>query len=228
MCIIPARGGSKRIPRKNIKPFRGVPLISRTIGTMRASDCFDRVVVSTDDDEIAKIARAAGAEVPFLRPAELSDDTTGTGAVIRHAIAELEAEGPSPDFVCLVYPGAVFVTVDDICASFEQLTGSDVDYVFAATEFAAPIQRALRVDEAGRAAPVWPEHLMTRSQDLEPRFHDTGQFYWGRRAAWVAAVPVMTGTSEIYEIPNWRVHDIDTPDDWRRGEILFDLIQHIE
>jgi pseudaminic acid cytidylyltransferase len=226
--IVPARGGSKRIPRKNIRPFHGRPLIVRSVETMLDSGVFERIIVSTDDDEIISAARSAGAEVPFVRPAALADDSTGTGAVIRHALSALEADLPvgAPPLgeICLMYPTAVFVTPNDLRASLAQLRRSDADYVFAATTFAAPIQRALVRDAHGRCSMLSPEHLLTRSQDLQTTYHDVGQFYWGRRDAWAAGIPVMTGKSEIYEIPNWRVRDIDTLDDWRMAELLFDAL----
>ncbi len=225
--ILPARGGSKRIPRKNVKPFRGRPLIGHAVETMLDSEVFDRVVVTTDDDEVATIAEAAGAEAPFRRPPELSDDATGTGAVIRHAIAEVERDGPL-DEICLVYPTAVFITADDLRSALARLRAEpELQYVFSATTFPAPIERALQVGPDGRASMLRPEHLLTRSQDLEERFHDVGQFYWGRRQAWVEAVPVMTGRSVLHEIPRWRVQDIDTPEDWRRAEVLHELIERL-
>jgi N-acylneuraminate cytidylyltransferase len=229
--IVPARGGSQRIPRKNIKPFHGVPLIVRSIRTMLDSGVFARIVVSTDDPEIADLAVSAGASVPFLRPAELADDMTGTGAVIRHAIAELDAlddartTPPDPaQAICLMYATAVFVTPADLRSSLHTLLRSDVDYVFAAAAYSAPIERALERDADGYGRMLWPEHLLTRSQDLPQRFHDVGQFYWGRRASWAAGTPVMTARSAIFEIPAWRVQDVDTPEDWRRAELLFDVL----
>lgn len=223
--LIPARGGSKRIPRKNIRTFHGRPLIEYAITTMLESKVFDRVVVSTDDDEIADVALAAGAEVPFRRPDELADDSTGTGAVIRHAISALESSSSDRiDELCLVYPGAVFVTTDDLSRSLAALRASDVQYVFSASTFAAPIERAMRIDGEGLAHMERPEHLLTRSQDLVEAYHDVGQFYWGRRNAWVDGVAVLAGRSKVHLIERWRVQDIDTPEDWQRAEILFDLL----
>ena len=184
-------------------------------------------MVSTDDPEIAEIARASGAEVPFVRPVELADDTTGTGAVIRHGINALEGtpEGTELAALCLVYPAAVFVRPNDLRDAFDQLQAENVEYVFSATTFPSPIQRAIAREENGQAKMFWPEHLLTRSQDLPEAWHDVGQFYWGRRDAWVGAVPVLTGQSLIHEIPRWRVQDIDTPEDWVRAELLFEMLQ---
>ncbi len=225
--LVPARGGSKRIPRKNIRPFHGRPMIARTIETMTAAAMFDRIVVSTDDDEIAAIAEGAGAEAPFRRPAELADDHAGTGAVVRHAIVELERDGAPVDALCLVYPTAVFTTSADLSGAGARLLTGSLDYVFSATRYAAPIERALRRRDDGTCEMVWPEHLLTRSQDLEDAYHDVGQFYWGTGDAWRAATPVMQGVSEIFEIPPWRVQDIDTPDDWQRAELLFELLERV-
>lgn len=226
--LIPARGGSKRIPRKNIRPFHGRPMIVHTIDTMTASQVFDRIVVSTDDDDVARVAEQAGAEAPFRRPAELADDHAGTGAVVRHAIDELEQRGGEVRALCLVYPTAVFTTADDLVEAGRRLAAGTLDYVFSATRYAAPIERALRRRDDGTCAMVSPEHLLTRSQDLQEAFHDVGQFYWGTGDAWRAAVPVMQGRSEIFEIPPWRVQDIDTPDDWHRAELLFELLERVE
>lgn len=222
--IVPARGGSKRIPRKNIRAFHGKPLIAHAIATLIDSQVFDRVVVTTDDDEIADVARTHGAEVPFVRPVELSNDTAGTGAVIRHAIGQLEHDGPLDD-VCLVYPAAVFIEPADLISALDSLRQDPtLDYVFSGTTFPAPIERALEIDASGLVSMVHPEHLLTRSQDLDDRFHDVGQFYWGRRDSWMASLPVMTSRSRLHEIERWRVQDIDTEEDWIRAELLFQLI----
>ena len=194
--IIPARGGSKRIPRKNLRPFLGVPIIVRTIACLLRADVFDRVVVSTDDDEIATVAEEAGAQVPFRRPDELADDHAGTDAVVRHAIQELESRtGRRLGFVCAVYPTAVLATPGDVRSALQLLRAGDADFVFSATTFPYPIQRALRQRPDGTSEMFHPEHLMTRSQDLDPAFHDAGQFYWGRRDAWSEGKSVFTADS---------------------------------
>lgn len=222
--LVPARGGSKRIPRKNIRPFHGTPLIAHTLSMMLDSGVFDRVIVSTDDDEIADIALAAGAEVPFKRPADLADDTTGTGDVVRHAISELQHESYDVAALCLVYPAALFVTADDLAGSLDLLGEGDCDFVFSASTFPSPIQRALRQRPGGLSEMIWPEHLMSRSQDLEATYHDVGQFYWGRREAWQAGKRVLGAHSRMWLIPPWRVQDIDTIEDWTRAELLYQLL----
>jgi len=225
VAIIPARAGSKRIPGKNIKPFLGTPLISRTIETVVQSEIFDRVVVSTDGVDIAETAMAVGADVPFVRPSELSDDFATTDAVIRHAIEQVESEGATLGFVCVVYPAAILATVDDFRRSYNLLRDGLYDFVFTATSFPYPIQRALRRHDDGSCEMFQPAELLTRSQDLEDAFHDAGQFYWGLRDAWVAGKAVFTSRSLMYELPRHRVQDIDTPEDWERAELLFRLLE---
>ena len=225
VAIIPARGGSKRIPRKNIRPFLGVPLIARTISILRDSGVFDRVVVSTDDDEIAEIAVRAGAEAPFRRPAELSSDTATTLPVIADAIQRLEASGWRGAYACCAYPAAVLSVPQDYQAARKLLAGGLVNYVFTAASFPSSIQRALRRTADGGAEMFWPEHRDARSQDLEPAYQDAGQFYFGTRDAWLDARPIFSAASRMLELPRHRVQDIDTEEDWRRAELLFQLLQ---
>ena len=180
LAIIPARGGSKRIPRKNIKLFCAKPMIAWSIEAALQSGCFDQVIVSTDDAEIAEVARSYGATVPFMRPAELSDDHTGTIPVIHHAIEWVNAQGQAVEQACCLYATAPFVSPDDIRRGFDTLIGSDSDYAFSVTSYAFPIQRAIRLNAEGQVEMFNPEHFNTRSQDLEEAFHDAGQFYWAK------------------------------------------------
>ncbi len=223
VAIIPARGGSKRIPRKNVRPFLGVPLLTRTVEILREAAIFERIIVSTDDDEIAEIARAAGAEVPFRRPDELSNDYAGTTPVIAHAITELERSGATLASVCCVYPAAVLVTAADYRRAKETFDTARVDFVFTATSFGYPIQRALRQTSEGGCEMMWPEYREWRSQDLEPAYHDAGQFYFGRRDAWLEDRPIFSADSRLLVLPRDQVQDIDTLEDWRRAELLFQL-----
>jgi pseudaminic acid cytidylyltransferase len=223
--VIPARGGSKRIPRKNIRPFLGVPLLARTVEMLIGTQLFDRLVVSTDDEEIARIAREAGAETPFVRPAELASDVAGTAPVIAHAISEVEARGYRAEYVCCIYPAAVLARGADLKRAAELLRSSDADFVFPAASFAHPIQRALRKTASDRCEMFWPEQGVKRSQDLEPAFHDAGQFYFGRRSAWLAQRPILGPGSIMIELPHYRVQDIDTPEDWKRAEMLVRLLE---
>lgn len=192
-----------------------------SIEAARASGCFDRIIVSTDDEEIASVARQSGAEVPFIRPPELADDLTGTIAVMRHAIAWCAANGTSPDPVCCIYATAPFLRPADLQAGLDLLLGEDCDYAFTATAYAAPIQRALHISPTGRVSMFNPEYFTARSQDLEPAYHDAAQFYWGRASAWIAGHPVFSPAAAALLLPKERVQDIDTPVDWTRAERMF-------
>jgi len=220
LAVIPARGGSKRIPRKNVRPFAGVPLIAHAIRTARASGLFDHVVVSTDDAEIADVARDAGAELPFLRPAALADDHTGTVPVVGHAIAACRALGWRVEQVCCVYPAVPLLPAAALAEALALLASGDSDYVFPVLAFRSPIQRALRRGDDGRTQPFFPESTQTRTQDLPPAFHDAGQFYWGRAQAWLDGLS-LHGNARTLVLPDDSVVDIDTPDDWARAEALF-------
>ncbi|MFG3694024.1 pseudaminic acid cytidylyltransferase [Stutzerimonas stutzeri] len=221
LAIIPARGGSKRIPRKNIKPFCGKPMIAWSIEAALQSCCFDRVIVSTDDDEIARVARQHGAEVPFVRPAELSDDHTGTIPVIRHAIDWCNQQGYSVRQACCLYATAPFVTAEDLGRGLATLQSNSCDYAFSVTSYPFPIQRAIRINGDGRVEMFSPEHFNTRSQDLEEAFHDAGQFYWGSAEAWLQGKPIFCPDALPVALPRHRVQDIDTEEDWVRAEWLF-------
>ncbi|MGM0826327.1 MAG: pseudaminic acid cytidylyltransferase [Pseudomonadota bacterium] len=222
VAIIPARGGSKRIPRKNIKTFCGKPMIAWSIEAAIASDCFNRVIVSTDDKEIAKVALEWGAEVPFLRPAELSDDHTGTIPVIAHTLQWLKNEGQMPEVACCIYATAPFIQANDLQRGWSALQQQkDASYAFSVTSYAFPIQRALRLTENGRVEMFEPEHFTSRSQDLEEAWHDAGQFYWGRAESWLSGQCLFTERAVPVKLPRHRVQDIDTPEDWQRAEWLF-------
>ncbi|OZB74784.1 MAG: pseudaminic acid cytidylyltransferase [Halothiobacillus sp. 14-55-98] len=222
LAVIPARGGSKRIPRKNIRSFGGKPMISWSIEAALQSGCFDQVVVSTDDAEIADVARTHGAAVPFMRPAELSGDHTGTIPVIRHAIEWFQSLGTVPEEVCCLYATAPFVRAEDIRKGLEVLGKTeDCAYAFSVTSYAFPIQRALRLTAADRVQMFHPEHFNTRSQDLDEAYHDAGQFYWGQCSAWLAGKPIFSPAAAPVILPRHRVQDIDTPEDWERAEWMF-------
>ncbi|WP_456255056.1 pseudaminic acid cytidylyltransferase [Pseudomonas iridis] len=218
VVIIPARGGSKRIPRKNLAPFDGVPMIVRSIRTALDSGLFDQVVVSTDDAEIADVARAHGAEVPFLRPAQLADDFTGTAAVIVHALQQL----PAFDYACCVYATAPLLQVRYLREGFELLEQHpDKSFAFSVCNFGFPVQRALTLDGQGALTALYPEFRDTRSQDLPEAFQDAGQFYWGRSDAWLRGEVVYSPASLPVIFPRHLVQDIDTPEDWKRAEYLY-------
>ena len=220
LCVIPARGGSKRIPRKNVREFCGKPMIQYPIDAALESALFDHVVVSTDCEEIAKIAGQLGAEVPFSRPAELSDDHAPTVPVIAHAIEACESLGWKSGNVCCIYPCTPFLKTEDLRHALDVLTSSGANYCFPVTPFPHPIQRAVKRDDLDRLSPFFPEYERVRSQDLEAAYHDAGQFYWGTSSAWAQNRSIFNTGAGIV-LPNWRVVDIDTPEDWTRAEILF-------
>jgi pseudaminic acid cytidylyltransferase len=221
IAIIPARGGSKRIPRKNIRLFAGKPMIDYAISAARDSRLFNHVIVSTDDPEIADISRSLGAEVPFVRPPELSDDHTPTVPVIAHAIRQCQASGWDPHQVCCIYPGVPFIRASDLAEALQLLLQRDgAGYAFPVTPFPAAIQRALRRSSDGSVEPFDSRYLNTRTQDLEAAYHDAGQFYWGRVSAWLSGLSIHAHGAAIV-LPEWRVVDIDTEDDWLRAELLF-------
>jgi len=224
LCLIPARGGSKRIPRKNIRSFRGKPMVAWSIAAAKAADCFDRIVVSTDDQDIAEVAKAHGAEVPFLRPAHLADDKASTQAVIAHALAWCDQQALICEAVCCLYATAPFVQPHDLQLAATRLAESrDGTVVFAATSFPFPIQRAIQLDEEGYASMFQPESFPTRSQDLVEAFHDAGQFYWATPATWSRVTNLFEGARPQL-LPRWRVQDIDTEEDWKRAELMHQLL----
>lgn len=224
IAVIPARGGSKRVPRKNVKDFCGRPMIAWSIDAALESGCFDRVIVSTDDDEIGEVARGYGAEVPFRRPADLSDDFTPTVPVVAHAIRWQQETAPV-ERACCIYATAPFVRPTDLRAGLALLEEQAAEYAFAATTFEFPIQRAIRVDDRGRVSMFQPEHAATRSQDLEEAYHDAGQFYWGRSDAWLAGKPIFDPHSVALVLERQRVQDIDTSEDWDRAELIFSALR---
>lgn len=225
VAIIPARGGSKRIPHKNIREFRGKPVIAWSIDAARAAALFDRIVVSTDDPMIADVAKAYGAEVPFMRSSELSDDYTGTTAVTADALRRLEADGVRPAAACCIYATAPFIQPSDIRAAHSMLETGGWKYVFSATTFDFSVFRALRADPSGGVTMLFPEHSDTRSQDLPEMLHDAGQFYWGRTDAWLEGASIYGTHSQVFQIPRWRTQDIDTTEDWLRAELLHRIME---
>lgn len=226
VAIIPARGGSKRIPRKNIKLFCGKPMIAWSIEAARASGLFDHIFVSTDDIEIAEVAKKLGAEVPFMRPAELSDDYVGTGAVVKHAVEWVLENIGEIDFVCTIYATAPFIKPDDLKKGFALLVKSSKQICFTVTSFPFPIQRAIKITKDGGIAMFQPEHYMTRSQDLEPAYHDAGQFYWATINAVLSDMLAFSDAAVPLILPRHQVQDIDTPEDWLRAELMFGAWSH--
>lgn len=192
------------------------------------SGCFDEVVVSTDDSDIADVARAFGASIPFMRPADLSDDHTGTIPVVRHAAQWFLDNGAATEKICCLYATAPFVRPGDLRHGLSVLETTAGDYAFSVTSYAFPIQRALRLTPGGRVEMFNPEHFATRSQDLEDAFHDAGQFYWGTSTAWIEGRTIFTPASAPVMLPRHRVQDIDTMEDWERAEWLFKAMREEE
>ncbi len=228
IAIIPARGGSKRIPRKNIREFAGKPMIAHSIHCALQSGLFERVIVSTDDEEISRIARDFGAEVPFLRPKELADDHTGATEVIAHAIEYLCNQETKLSAVCCIYATTPFIRQADLKQGLAILEAGNWQYVFSATTFAFPIFRSFQKNAEGGLKMLFPEYFNTRSQDLPEVLHDAGQFYWGRPQAWIDHARIFDSNSTTVIIPRWRVQDIDTEEDWIRAESMAGYLVTIE
>jgi pseudaminic acid cytidylyltransferase len=227
ICIIPARGGSKRIPRKNIKLFMGKPIIAYSIEAALESDCFDHVIVSTDNQEIADIANNFGATTPFLRPAQLANDYTGTLAVINHTIEWLRKNLEQPEYICTLYATAPFVQAKTLCDSFDKLKQDpSKSFCFGVTEFTFPIQRAISISKQGKIEMFQPEYFESRSQDLEKAYHDAGQFYWGKTECFQSEVRMFSEHSIPFILPSYQVQDIDTPSDWIKAEALYQAMQN--
>lgn len=221
VALIPARGGSKRIPRKNLKAFHGKPVIAYSVETALNSGLFDEIIVSTDDQEIADVASALGASVPFMRPAELANDSATTLEVIQHAISWYEEAGKPLSLLCCIYATAPLIDVSMLERGREALTNERFDYAFSATSFDFPVQRGFRVLEGGGVEMLQPQYIETRSQDLEPVYHDAGQFYWGRPQAFRRGLQLFGERSKPIMIPRYRVQDIDTMEDWKVAENIF-------
>jgi pseudaminic acid cytidylyltransferase len=221
VAVIPARSGSKRVPRKSIRLFAGRPMIAYPIGYALESGLFDKVIVSTDDDEIARIAREHGADVPFVRPAELADDHTGTLPVVAHAARWATATLADVDLICCIYPTSPFLVVDDLRRAHDTMRAGTWDYCFSVCEYGSPIFRSFRARPDGGLEMFFPDQFPVRSQDLPRALHDAGQFYVGTVPAWLEERPIFGPRSTFIELPRWRVHDIDTPDDWQRAELVW-------
>lgn len=221
LCVIPARGGSKRIPYKNIRKFHGKPIIVWSIEAAFASGCFDRVIVSTDDNKIAEVALEYGAEVPFIRPAELADDHVGTVPVIQHAVQWFHQHQELTEYVCCLHATAPFVLPENLIEGLKVLQACDVDYVFSAAEFESSIQRSFRILPSGLIELIYPDYLNSRTQDLESAYYNAGQFYWGNGSSWADGKRVFLSRSKPLLLQRGRVQDIDTIDDWEYAEVLF-------
>lgn len=224
ICVIPARGGSKRIPGKNIKKFCGRPIIAYSIDAAIKSGLFKRIIVSTDSNEISKIANKYGAETPFIRPEKLSDDFTHTHDVIGHAINYFEKNGNNINYVCCIYPTAPFIQINDLIRGLKLIESGKWDLILAATNYSYPIFRSFEYLSNGGLKMIFPEHFNSRSQDLPKIYHDTGQFYWAKPTTWKNEMKGFSIKNSIVKIPNFRAHDIDTIEDWQKAEIMFKIL----
>ncbi|OCH25512.1 pseudaminic acid cytidylyltransferase [Aliivibrio sp. 1S128] len=225
IAIIPARGGSKRIPKKNIKLFHGKPMIAYSIEAAIQSGCFDKVIVSTDDQDIADIAIEYGADVPFFRPSNISDDYATTMDVMQHAINWCMEQQWNVETVCCLYATAPFITSDYLIQGYEKLIKNEADFVFSAATFSFPIQRAIKLTEKGEVSMFSPEYEQTRSQDLEEAYHDAGQFYWGKADSFLDRKAMFAKHSTVILLPRSRVQDIDTEEDWSFAELLYSALE---
>lgn len=223
LAIIPARGGSKRIPRKNIKPFLGKPIIAYSIEAAIKSNLFDEVMVSTDDVEIAKMAKQYGAKVPFLRSNDNANDFAVLADVVEEVVADYKKQGQNFNTICCILPTAPFVTTNKIKEAYSKLIQDDFDSVFPVLEFSFPIQRSLKINN-NKIEMVWQKHLNTRSQDLEPRYHDSGQFYWVNLSTFLKEKKLLTANSGAIVISELEAQDIDTNTDWVLAEIKYKLL----
>lgn len=220
LAIIPARGGSKRIPKKNIKIFNGYPIIYWSIKAAIESRLFNDIIVSTDDDEIASVAREFGALVPFKRPLELSDDYTGITPVVAHAINWALDSKMLLDFVCSISATAPMIDSNDLIKSFNKIKNSHYNYVFSICPYTSSIFRALQINDREEVKMFYPDNFNKRSQDLPPAFFDAAQFYWGKIESWINNKMIFDENSKGYMLPEWKVKDIDNLDDWHFAEIM--------
>lgn len=224
LAVVPARGGSKRIPRKNIREFCGKPIIAWSIAAAKNAGIFDKVIVSTDDEEIASIARYYGAETPFIRPKDLADDFTGTNEVVKQAIQWFREQGELVEMACCIYATAPFVQPIYLTEGYNKLITSSKSFAFSVTTFPFPIQRALRINQEESVEAICPENINVRSQDLEEAYHDAGQFYWGTADAFIDGVVIYSSESIPIILPRYLVQDIDTLEDWKRAELMFQAL----
>lgn len=221
VCMITARGGSKRIPRKNIKPFCGRPIIEYSIEVALKANCFDEVMVSTDDAEIRDVALAAGAKVPFMRSPENSDDYSTTADVMKEVILTYREQGQDFDALCCIYPTAPFVTADRLKEGMRLLAEHDADSVLPVVQYSYPIQRSLKITDKGQTVMNWPENYLARSQDLEPIYHDCGQFYCMKTSSLLEQMKMFANKTYPIIVSELEVQDIDNEDDWALAEIKY-------
>ena len=225
IAIIPARGGSKRIPHKNIKPFVGKPIIAYSINAAQKTNLFKRIIISTDSEKIAEVSRAYGAEIPFWRPPELSDDYTGLSEVIIHALQWLLDHGEVVEYICCIYPTAPLLKSEYLCRGYELIKDNNAKSAIAVTSFSSPIFRAYKINDAGRIEMVWPENFNTRSQDWPDAIHDAGQFFWANARKYLKEKTFLTSDTIPVTLPRYMVQDVDTLEDWKLAEFQYKLLE---
>lgn len=223
IAIITARGGSKRIPRKNIKDFLGSPIIKYSIEAALNSNCFDEVMVSTDDEEIALIAKELGASVPFMRTNDNSNDFATTADVIFEVLNTYKNRGEEFEYCCCIYPTAPFVTAEKLTQAFSKLIETKADSLVPIVSFSFPILRSFKIED-GLVKMNWPEHMSTRSQDLPPAYHDCGQFYFVKTDSFLNTKKLYSDFMVPFEMPESEVQDIDTEEDWKLAEIKYTFL----
>ncbi len=224
ICVIPARGGSKRIPRKNIKSFCGKPIIAYPIEAALASGLFDQVIVSTDDNEIAEVALAYGATVPFKRPAHLSDDHTATVPVLLHALEWVEQHGSKVSEMSCLYPSTPFLNAELLNAAYAHWKNTLAEFCFAVSEYPSAPQRGLNMNAEGRMSSMYPEFRLSRTQDLDKAYFDVGQFYFCDAQAFKKELNLHSPKACGYVLPKFLAHDIDTLDDWHLAEMFYQVL----
>lgn len=217
IAIIPARGGSKRIKGKNFKKFNGVPIIANTIKILKKSKIFEKIIVSTDDARIKKIAIKSGATVPFVRPKSISDDFTGSGEVIKHCIKFLEKKY-NFKYVCCIYPCNPFLKMKDLKEGYKKIITGKNNFIFSATVYQFPFFRSFVFSKKEGCKMIFSRFYKKKSQDINKIFSDAGQFYWGAKEIWLSKKNIYSRNSNFIKIPKWRYHDIDTHEDWIRAE----------
>ena len=223
IAIIPARGGSKRILRKNVRPIAGIPAIAHPIELALSSGLFEKVIVSTDDSEIAEISLKYGADIPFMRSAALSNDFTITVDVLADAVKRLQDQGECFDFVCCIYPVTPLLRVERLKEAYGIIQAGAWDYVFPAIEFISPVERGFKKDSSGLVEFINPKFATTRTQDIRKTYHDSGQFYFGKSRAWLEKKPILNGKSTFIELAKYETVDIDDIEDWQLVEKLIKL-----
>lgn len=224
IALIPARGGSKRIPGKNIKFFHGKPIIAYSIEAARLSGVFDRIIVSTDSKEIAAVANEFGAEIPFIRPAEIADDFAITADVVKHGLEWLRQHDFAVEHICCLYATAPFASGEKIREGYELLVANRVSSVFPVASYPDSILRGLQIAEDGHLEMIWPEHELTRSNDLVEAYHDAGQFYWLDAQTFMETNKIYGKDALPLILPRYLVQDIDTPEDWQLAELMYEVL----